>query len=444
MNVAPHNFLDHFKSVLASDTPGEIPPENNEEGPLDYQIEKEELKSASNILKPGKAVGIDNLDNDMISSLVETHPEVILKLFNAILKSSEVLSEWVMGLIVPIYKKGSKSDPCNYRGITLMSCLGKLFLSILNNRLTQYVIKNKILHKTQLGFVSGNRTSDAHIIINNLVQKYCHKRNVKIFSCFVDFSKAFDTVPRDILLTKIIISQHQGKVFNIIRYIYTNDKACIKIQNQLTESFQINKGVRQGCVLSPLLFNIFLSDFAKEIDALEDKVKLENSEIAALVWADDIICLSESESGLQKLLNVLDTYCQDNKLEINTDKTKCMIFNKSGRLIRKKFQINGVNLENVRSYKYLGFIITPSGEIGTGLHDLRDRALKAFMKLKNTLGNAFNKNILTTLNLIDALVKPILLFNSDFWGCLKLPKVNPIENLHMMMCKQLLGVQNRQ
>ena len=120
VNVAPHNFLDHFKSVLVSDTPGEIPPENNEEGPLDYKIEKEELNSASNILKPGKAVGIDNLDNDMISILVETHPEVILKLFNAILKSSEVMSEWEMGLIVPIYKKGSKSDPCNYRGITLV------------------------------------------------------------------------------------------------------------------------------------------------------------------------------------------------------------------------------------------------------------------------------------------------------------------------------------
>ena len=156
----------------------------------------EELKSASGTLKSGKAVGIDNLHNEMISSLLGTHPEVILKLFNTILSSSEVIPEWVVGLIAPIYKKGLKSDPSNYRGLTLMSCFGKLFLSILNNRLMQYTMENNILHKSQLGFVPGNRTSDAHII-NNLRRKYCHKRNPKISSCFVDFAKVFDTIPRD-------------------------------------------------------------------------------------------------------------------------------------------------------------------------------------------------------------------------------------------------------
>ena len=443
LNVPPHSFLDHFKSILVTNTPGDIPPESNEQGTLDYEIKIEELKSASSILKPGKAMGVDNLQNEMISSLVETHPEVILKLFNSILTSSEVIPEWVIGLIVPIYKKGNKSEPENYRGITLMSCLGKFFLSIINNRLMQYTIDKHILHKSQLGFVPGNRTSDAHIIINNLIQKYCYKKNSKIFSCFVDFSKAFDTIPRDILLKKLLSHNINGKVFNIIRNIYINDTARIKIENRCTEPFQINKGVRQGCVLSPLLFNIFLSDLAQKLDLTEGKVNLDNIQIASLIWADDIVLLAESEDGLQKMLNVLDLYCHENKLEINTGKTNCMIFNKGGRLIRRNFYINGVVLDNVRSYKYLGFLLTPSGEVKSGLYDLRDRALKAFMKLKNKLGTAFNKDILTTLKLIDALIKPILLFNSDFWGCMKLPKNNPIENLHMMMCKQLLGVQKQ-
>ena len=120
-----------------------------------------------------------------------------------------------------------------------------------------------------------------------------------------------------------------------------------------------------------------------------------------------------------------------------------MIFNKSGRLMRRNFHINGTHLENVRSYKYLGFLITPSGEVKSGLQDLRDRALKAFMKLKTIMGNTFRQDIITTLELIDSLIKPILLYMSDFWGCLKLPKANPIENLHMMICKQLLGVQKQ-
>jgi hypothetical protein len=143
------------------------------------------------------------------------------------------------------------------------------------------------------------------------------------------------------------------------------------------------------------------------------------------------------------MLSTVETFCKENKLTINTDKTKCMIFNKTGRLFRNKFYLNGIELENVRSYKYLGFLFTPSGEIKSGLHDLRDRAFKAFMKLRNQMGTSFNQSIPIALDLFDTMIKPILLYSSDFWGCLKLPKDNPIDKLHMMFCKQLLGVQKQ-
>ena len=84
--------------------------------------------------------------------------------------------------------------------------------------------------------------------------------------------------------------------------------------------------------------------------------------------------------------------------------------------------------------------MTPSGEINSGLKDLRDRGLKAFMKIKHSLGSDFNQDLQTSLSLIDSLIKPILLYACELWGCMKLPKSNPIENLHMMMCKQVLGV----
>ena len=322
-----------------------------------------------------------------------------------------------------------------------MSCLGKLFLTILNNRLLQYTKDKKLLSDTQLGFVSGNRTSDAHIIINNLVRKYCHKNGSKIFSCFVDFSMAFDTIPRDILFTKLRNCGITGRFFNIIKDIYQKDESCIKLGNQYTTAFQINLGVRQGCVLSPLLFNIFMADLARKLQMAEGKVKVNDTEVSSIFWADDIILLSESENGLRNMIKILEEYSNENKLRVNTDKTKVMIFNKTGRLMKRLYHINGIPLENTRSYKYLGFLLTPSGEITSGLQDLRDRALKAFMGLKNRLGTSFKQDIETTLTLIDALVKPILLYNSDFWGSMKMPANNPIEILHMSMCKQLLGVQ---
>ena len=228
-----------------------------------------------------------------------------------------------------------------------------------------------------------------------------------------------------------------------MRYIYTSDKACIKLNNSRSALFDLNLGVRQGCVLSPLLFNMFLSDLAKKFESMEGKLEVGSISVNSIFWADDLVVFAKNEEQLQVLLKTLEEYCEENELAINTKKTKCMTFNKTGRLIRRSFYLNGTKLENVRSYKYLGFLITPSGEIRSGLKDLRDRGFKAFMKLKNDLGTSFNQDISMTLFLVDTLIKPILLYGSDFWGCLKLPKINPIENLHMMICKQLLGVQKQ-
>ena len=127
----------------------------------------------------------------------------------------------------------------------------------------------------------------------------------------------------------------------------------------------------------------------------------------------------------------------ENELTVNTKKTKCMIFNSSGRLLLRPFFLNNVQLECVRSYKYLGFIITPSGECLTGLKDLKDRGFKAFMKIKSDLGASFNHDISLILSLVQSLVKPILLYASEFWGCHKLPKNNPIETFYMSILKQI-------
>ena len=110
------------------------------------------------------------------------------------------------------------------------------------------------------------------------------------------------------------------------------------------------------------------------------------------------------------MLTLLQNYCNENEIKINTEKTKCMTFTKSGQLIRRAFFLDGAQLENVRSYKYLGFVLTPCGEVNTGIKNLRDRAFKAFMKLKTDLGPSFQQDVTTSLFLIDTLIKPILIF----------------------------------
>ena len=441
-------LVNHFKELLQAGETTETwdKQTGNVTGDLDYQITEHELNIASKILKAGKGTGIDVIRNEMITPLVAHYPKLLIRVFNDIIVRHRAISkDWLHSLITAIHKKGAKDDPDNYRGISLMSCLGKLFLSIINNRLVKFSLEKGLLSPGQLGFVIGNRTSDPHIILQNLLHKYCHRGRQRIFGCFVDFSKAFDTVPRDILLQKLKDKGIGGRILEIIQTLYLEDSASVKIGKKYSPSFKTNIGVRQGCVLSPLLFNLFLADLQPLLDSCQDNVKIdENTELSCLLWADDILMFSETAEGLQSKLNNLEKYCKENKLTVNTDKTQCMIFNKTGRLLKNyHFEYKKRSLKCVREYKYLGFLVTPSGGITSGLEDLRVQALKALATIKKALGFQFRLNIANTIHLFSYMVKPILLYCSDFWGCMKQPKNNPIERLYLSFCKQLLGVRKQ-
>ena len=403
------------------------------------------ILDASYILKDNKASGNDCISNEMIKCLIEVNPTLLVKLFNTILSQNVNIKSWDVSIITPIYKSGLRTHPTNYRGIAVLSCLSKLFSSVLHLRLKKYVLDNNILREEQLGFREGNRTSDSHIILYNLIQKYCQNNNQKIYSCFVDFRKAFDSVPRDLLLKKLLERGVNGKFFNILKAMYSNDRCCVRIGDKISSEFSVNLGVKQGCVLSPLLFNIFLSDLPKIFERPEcQPIKINDfRRLGSLIWADDVVLLSESDNGLQEMISKLGLYAISNHLEVNEEKTKALVFNKTGRFIKAVYKIGDKFIHCTKSYKYLGFIFTPSGEITTGLKDLKARALRSYYKMKGKLGHFFRLYPLISLKLFNAMIKPVLLYASDFWGCLKGPKSNLIENVHIMFCKHLLGVQKQ-
>ena len=212
------------------------------------------------------------------------------------------------------------------------------------------------------------------------------------------------------------------------------------VKNKLSPKIKTELGVKQGCIMSPLLFNLFLAGLPKILGNNIGVHLDKDTKINSIIWADDILLLSDNETGLSDSLKVLSEYCEKNELSINLDKTKCMIFNKTERLIRRDFFVGEKKIENVREYKYLGLTFTPSGEMKSALGDLRSRALKAYWALKYKLGTFFSTHVVETMNLFDTLVRPILTYSSDFWGCLKLPNNNPVENVHTMFCKHLLCV----
>ena len=138
---------------------------------LDFKISQEEVKNAILKIKNNKSPGLDNITNEMIKTWKNILTPVLAKIFNTALLCGKFPTSWTRGIIVPIFKYGNATDPGNYRGITLNSCLGKLFTIILNNRLTEYTDKHKIIPPNQIGFKKKARTSDHLFVIRTLIEK---------------------------------------------------------------------------------------------------------------------------------------------------------------------------------------------------------------------------------------------------------------------------------
>ena len=194
---------------------------------LNSPISEDEVKKAVKRLKNGKACGEDKILNEMIKAFSESHMSVLTKIFNIVLLSGHMPHEWVIGIIKPIYKsKGDINDPDNYRGITLLSCFGKLFTSILNDRLTTYINLNEMMSEAQAGFRKGYSTTDQIFTLKCIIELFlCQGR--RLFCTFVDYSKAFDSINRATLWKKLFSYGITGKVIDVIMNMYKSIKSCV-------------------------------------------------------------------------------------------------------------------------------------------------------------------------------------------------------------------------
>ena len=204
---------------------------------------------------------------------------------------------WSHGLIIPIFKKDDPSNPENYRGITLLSAMGKIFTSIMNSRLCDYLIEKGIITPEQCGFRKKHGTQDSIFILKALIDKYVKskpkKSNNPLFTCFVDFSKAFDSIPRGKLFQKLKLAGVTGRFLEILHSMYSNDKSSVKIENMLTPAFRCHTGVKQGCMLSPTLFNLYLSDLSEKLKAKNlNDVELKELPLGCMLYADDLAIFS--------------------------------------------------------------------------------------------------------------------------------------------------------
>lgn len=173
---------------------------------LNNDITSSELQKAFSKLKSGKSPGLDSISNEMLKASQTYINPCLLKLFNAVFRSGHYPGKWSESYLCPIFKSVDPKQPENYRGIAINSSIGKLFNIYLNIRFEKFLSDNGIIHETQICFRRGQRTSDHSFVLKCIINKYLKLVKKKIYSCFIDFRKAFDTVT------------HAGIMFKLLKY----------------------------------------------------------------------------------------------------------------------------------------------------------------------------------------------------------------------------------
>ena len=216
----------------------------------------------------------------MIKASIPTLLDPIFVLFNTMIKSSLYSKYWKVDILSPVHKKGAKDDPSNYRGIAVASHFGKLFNSILKNRLQNFCDTNKVINPEQISGRKFSRPANHLTVVRFFIEKYALNGRKKLYACFFDLRKAFDTVDRITLFYKLLSKYHIGGNFlKLLQEMYRNNQMFVKLSAGLTKPFNTTMGVKQGCVLSPLIFNLFINDLPDHYDDLCDPLVLNDHKV---------------------------------------------------------------------------------------------------------------------------------------------------------------------
>ena len=382
-----------------------------------------------------------------------------LFLFNNILDVSCYPSPWKTDILNPIHKSNEKNNPNNFRGIALSSCFGKLFTKLLRNRLQVFCDKRNIIDSCQGSGKKNTRTSDHLMVIKFLIDKIVKGEKNKLFACFVDIKKAFDFTPRNLLFCNLLTDYKVGgKFLDVLIEMYNNHQVFVQVADGLLQPITTTIGLKQGCGISPLLFNLFINKLPQIYDQNCDPVKLGGQNLSCLLWADDLMIVSKSAEGLQTAIDKTYMFYKKFRLEMNSDKTKVLIFNKRGLKINNyQFTAGGNQIEIVDKYQYLGIKLKASGSMQLAVDELFVKANGAWFTISNILYQNKRLAVKKAFQLFDSLIRPILLYACEFLLPFMLPtkcfesKTNLLrywenlgaEVLNQKLCRMILSLHKR-
>lgn len=349
-------FKDHFYVRSQLGPSGEMLNAEKPEGKVGLRFRAKDVENVIRHMSRGKSPGHDGLSIEHLQ-YGGAHISRVLSLFcNLCMSHSYLPPDLIKTIVIPVVKNksGDMSDLGNYRPISLATIIAKVLDRLLEIQLNKHLQ----IHDNQFGFRPKLSTECAIMCLKQTVRYYTD-RGTPIYACFLDLSKAFDLVSYDILWKKLKEENTPPEVINIFRYWYGNQVNNVRWAGQLSDSYKMECGVRQGGLTSPVLFNLYINALIVTLSNEHVGCHIDDVCVNNLSYADDMVLLSASVCGLRRLLCLCEGYAQTHGLKYNEKKSQVMVF-KSGTKYPTNIpplKINGTSLERVDSFKYLGHVV---------------------------------------------------------------------------------------
>ena len=407
------------------------------------EITREEVERALKDTKAGKAPGVDGVRAEMLKEGGVSAVEWLMRMFNVCFIASMVPVDWMCACIVPLYKgKGDVYECGNSRGISLLSVIGKVYGRVLINRIRDKT--ESVIAEVQGGFRRGRGCTDQTFMVRQICEKYVAKGK-DVYFAFLDLEKAYDRVDREAMWKMLRIYGIGGSLLRAVESMYADSKACVRVGSEMSNWFPVGVGLRQGCVMSPWLFNIYIDGVVREVNArvlgrgLELIDRNEDVwEMNQLLFADDTVVVADSEKKLCQLVSEFGKVCKRRKLRVNVGKSKVMRCTRSEDGARLNVMLDGEALEEVDQFKYLGSIIAADGGVEADVSHRVSEGCKVLGAMNGVIRNR-GLGMKVKRALYEKVIVPTVTYGSELWG-MKESERRKLNVFEMRCLRSMCGV----
>jgi endonuclease/exonuclease/phosphatase family metal-dependent hydrolase len=421
-------WTEHFKELLKEGEENDNEQENHKENhtpkikpdctkeliqEICNEPTKAEVERTIQRMKNNRAPGEDTIVAELIKYGGDGLVDAVYELMKLIWTTENMPQEWDIGIICPIYKKGDKLECNNYRGITLLNNMYKIFSSILNGRMK--TATEKIIGEYQCGFRQNKSTTDQLFILRQMIERH-NEHGLELHMLFMDFKQAFDSIKRGKLFMAMDSMGIPQKLIRLTKMTMRQTKARVKIDNQLGVPFEYDKGVKQGDSLSTTLFILALHNAVQEIDQ-RGTIYTKSSQICA--YADDVVVVTRSETKIRQVYKEIERRTQEMGLMVNEKKTKYMMI--STRQKQRQIQnlkVGDKTFEGVSKFRYLGNVIDREGRISECIKDRIQAGNKAYAANYHMLKSKIIKRAVK-IQIYKTMIRPVATYGSETWTLAK-------------------------